>query len=130
MTSMMKAPFQSWGRKRGSTPAPRLLEMPGKQREAEQEAQEIGENHPFVPEMSPEPAQSRAFLESGEAQLVQGDHGEADESDVERVPVEQRDAQQGEGEQDEIDRDAEHRKTVRGACRNWHNQQGSARPFA
>ncbi len=92
-----------------------VLEVLGKQREAEQEPQQIREDHPFVQQMQPEAGESRARLEAREQKLVEDDRGETDQRDFERVMMEQRDAEQREREKNEIDRDAEDLRQCAGA---------------
>ena len=49
ITSSTNPPFQSSGRKRGSTAGTlAVLEVLGQQREAEQQAEQVGEDHPLV----------------------------------------------------------------------------------
>ena len=47
------------------------LEMVGQQREAEQQAEQVGEDHPLVRHVQREAAEPRAGLEAGERQLVE-----------------------------------------------------------
>ena len=53
-------------------------------------------------------AEALALPEPGEEQLVDGDHREPGERDLQRLVMEDRDAEQRQAEQDEVDRDAEH----------------------
>ena len=84
-----------------------VLEVPGQDRKAHQQQEQVREDHPFVLHVQAEAGQSGAELEAGEDQLVQDDRGEAGERDLKRAVVEERHAKQGHGEQDEVDRDAE-----------------------
>ena len=84
-----------------------LLEMPREQREAHQQQEQIGEDHPLVPHMQRKAAEAGAELEAGEGELVGDDGGEAGERDLQGVLMEEGDAQQRRGEQDEIDGNAE-----------------------
>mgnify|MGYP003693943631 CR=1 FL=1 len=63
MTSSTKPPFQSSGRKRGAASPVRDLSSKcfGQQREAQQQAEQVGEDHPFVGEMRDEAGGARAF---------------------------------------------------------------------
>ena len=83
-----------------------FLEMLRQQREAEQQAEQVGEDHPLVQHVQPEAAQSRAGLESGKTKFVERDHGQAGERHLQRVVVKKRDASEGEREQRKIDRHA------------------------
>ena len=55
-----------------------------------------------------EAAETLALPEAGEEQLVDGDHREPGQCDLQRLVMEDRDAEQRQAEQDEVDRDAEH----------------------
>ena len=68
------------------------LEMVREQREAEQQAEQVGEDDPLVRQVRREPAEARAGLEPGEAELVDDDGREAGQRDLQRVMVEQRHA--------------------------------------
>jgi hypothetical protein len=82
--------------------------MSRKQREAEQQAEQIGEDHPLVRHVERQPAQARPGLEAGEAELVQRDDGEARQCHLERVVMKQRHAGQSEAEEHEVDWHAQH----------------------
>ncbi len=92
-----------------------LLEMFGQQGKAQQQAQQIGKNHPLMGEVAEQAWYAIAGLEPGEYQFVQRDRAESRERYLQCVVVEQRDTQQREGEQDEVERDAEHGGWV-GCC--------------
>ena len=81
--------------------------MPRQEREAHQEQEQVGEDHPFVLEVQAEAGEAGAVFEAGEQELVERDGREPGERDCERVMVEQGDPEQGQAEQDEVDRDAE-----------------------
>ncbi len=81
--------------------------MVREQREAEQQAEQVGENHPLVRQVQRQAAEAGAGLEAGEPELVEHDHAEADERDLERMMMKQCDAGEGQAEQHEIDRHAE-----------------------
>ena len=83
------------------------LEIVGKQREAEQQAEKVGEDHPFVQHVQRKTFHPRAGLEPREGELVEHDRAEADESHLQRVMMEQRDAGERQAEQDELERHAE-----------------------
>ena len=91
-----------------------LFEVPREQGKAHQEAEQVGQDDPFMLEMQRQTGQPVAGLETGEHQLVQGDRCQAAEADVQGVVVEQGDAQQGEREEDELERDAGQRRRFAG----------------
>ena len=107
ITSSTKPPCQSAGRKRGSTSGhAALLEVPRQQRESHQQQEQVGEDHPLVPQVQrASPAMPGPSLKPVNSELVSRDDGEAGQRDLQRVVVEQRDAQQRQREQDEVDRD-------------------------
>ena len=59
--------------------------MFGQQREAEQEAEKIREQYPFVRNMVEETGHARTFGERREQELEQRNHGKSDDGDLERV---------------------------------------------
>jgi hypothetical protein len=81
-----------------------LLEVVGQDREAEQQAQQVGEDHPLVQHVLSQAGEARTGLEAGEAELVESDDRKTSQRDLQRVAVKQRNAQQGQPEQDEVDR--------------------------
>ncbi len=94
-----------------------FLEMARQQCEAQQQAEQIDQHHPFVAHVRAEAGDTGAVLEAGEDELVGRDGGQPRERHLQRVVVEQGDAQQRQAEQDEIDGDAEQRRTVAGRKR-------------
>ena len=84
------------------------LEVAREQREAHQQQEQVGQDHPFVLHVQREAGEAGAEFEAGEDQLVERDDRKPGQRDVQRVMVEQRDAQQRQAEQDEIDGNAEH----------------------
>ena len=58
-------------------------------------------------------AEARTEPEAGEEQLVDGDHCESRQRDLQCLVVEDRNAEQRQPEQDEVDRDAEHEYRLR-----------------
>ena len=108
MTSSMKPPFQSSGRiLRQHLRHLAVLEVVREQREAEQQAEQVGEDHPLVRHVGRQAAEAGARLEAGEDELVEDDGREAGERDLQRVAVEERDAGERQTEQHEVDRHAE-----------------------
>ena len=101
------------------------LEVVGKQREAEQQAEKVGENHPLVQHVQRKTFHPRAGFESRKGELVEHDRAEADERDLQRVMMEQRDAGERQAEQNELERHAE-----RGARRSHHRRTGEQAAFA
>ena len=107
ITSNTNAPFPVVGQEaRQDSGNARVLEVLGEQSEAEQQPQEVREDHPLVQEMQPESGKAFAGLEAGERELVQHDCREPDQRDGKNVAVEYRDAQQRQREQDEIEGNA------------------------
>ena len=110
-----------------------VLEVLGEQREAQQQAEEVRQDHPLVAEVSPmNPLKPRAGLKRREEQLVQRDHGEPGERDLQRVVMEERDAKQRQREEDELDRDPEQGGTrcgrrARGEHGRWARRTARAR---
>ncbi len=100
----------------------RFLEVSRQEGEAEQQTQEVREDHPLLVEMREEPGNAAAGLEPREGELVQGR-----KRDPQRVTVKHRDTDEREPEQNEIDRDAEHRGPIRGASRSRRDQHEGAR---
>ena len=70
-----------------------LLEMPRQEREAHEQQEEVGEDHPLVREVAQQPADARAFLESGERRSCRRvTAGSPVSATRQRVVVEERDA--------------------------------------
>jgi hypothetical protein len=65
-----------------------VLEMPGQQRKADQQAQQVGEQHPFVGHVHAESRDAGAGLEPGEHDLVGGDRHQAGQGHLQHVVVE------------------------------------------
>ena len=101
-----------------------VFEVPGQYRETEQQAEQIGNDHPFMRQVAGQPVQAGDTVKPGEAELVQDDGGKAGQRDLERVVVEQSDAEQGGGEQDEFDRDAENLQAIGGVSGQSREQAG------
>ena len=78
---------------------PALLEVLRQQREAEQEAQQVQEDRPFVAEVLHE-VETRGELE-------RGDREQSAHRDLQAVLVRKRHADQGRAEQQELERNAE-----------------------
>jgi hypothetical protein len=100
-----------------------VLEVAGQDGETQQQAQQVGDGHPFVHQVAAQAGEARHAVEIAEAQLVQGDGGKPDQGHPQRVMVEQGHAQQGQGEQDEVHGDAEHGGTLPGPGRGGKRQQ-------
>ena len=84
-----------------------LLEMARQQRKADQQQEQVGQDHPFVLHAAaPGRAKPGPVFESGEEQLVDGDGRKPGQRDLQRVVMKERDAQQRQPKQDEVDRDA------------------------
>ena len=66
-----------------------LFEMPGKQGKAGEQAEQVGDNDPFVAEMANQAGNPGAGLETGEHDLVQADCCQAGQCHVQRVVVEE-----------------------------------------
>ncbi len=80
-----------------------LFEVVGQEREPDEEAKEIGKDHPLVPEMKNKTADAGAGVEPSPGDLIDRDRAKADQCCAKRVVMKQRDAQQGQPEQDKID---------------------------
>ena len=91
-----------------------VLEVPRQDCKAHQQQEQVGQGHPLVVHLQHETAESLALPEPGEEQLVDGDHREPGQRDLQRLVMKDRDAEQRQAEQNEIDRDAEQ---VNGLCR-------------
>jgi len=89
------------------------LEVPGEERKAQQEAEQVREQYPLVHEMQHEPRRTRTFGKRRERDLVERDHDEAGDGDFQRVMVEQRHADQRERKEDEVDGNARNRRWLR-----------------
>ncbi len=85
---------------------PAFLKMPGEQRKAHEQAEQVGKNDPLMLEMADEPRQARAEFEAGKDQLINRDGGKPGHRHLQRVVVEQRNTKQRQPEQDEVDRNA------------------------
>ncbi len=82
-----------------------ILEVLREQREAHEEPEEVGEDHPLVREQAHQAGQPRALRESRKEKLVDGHREETGDRDLERVALQEGDAEEDEREQDEVDRD-------------------------
>ena len=104
----------------------------GQYRKAEQQAEQVGENHPLVREVQAEARDAVAGLEAGHQQLVGDDGGQPDQRHAQRVAVKQCHTQQRQREQDEIDRYAEHRRAfaASGACQRRHCHHRGAQTYS
>ena len=87
--------------------------MPRQDCKAHQQQEKVGEDDPLVLHLQRKAAQSLALSEPGEEQLVDGDHGEPGQRNLQRLVMEDGDAEQRQAEQNEINRDAEQ---VDGLC--------------
>ncbi len=81
--------------------------MTGKEREADDEQEQVGREHPFVAEMTGEPGEPGVAAKRREGELVGDDDRQADDRNAQRMAVQDGDAEQDRREQDEVDRDAE-----------------------
>src|SRR6185436_13361546 len=80
-----------------------FLEVLRQQREAEEEEQQVGEDHPLVGHVSHESLEPGPRLEARERELVEEDHREAGECHRQRMAVEEGATEQREAEKDEIE---------------------------
>jgi hypothetical protein len=62
-----------------------VLEVLREQREAEQESEQVREDHPLVRQVAHEPVDTGAFAKAGERELVRNDDEEPDQRDLQRV---------------------------------------------
>ena len=84
------------------------------QREAQQQPEQVGEQHPFVPEVRDAARDSPAPSANGENSILKSVITASPITrDLQRVMVEQRDADQRQREQDEVDRNAGDRRRFR-----------------
>jgi hypothetical protein len=93
---------------------PAVLEVPRQQCEADQQAEQVGQQHPFVRHVRAETGDAGAGLEAGEHDLVGGDRHQAGQRHLQYVVMEQGDAEQRRRKEDEVHRDAE--QSGRGGC--------------
>ena len=94
-----------------------FLEVPREQRKPHQQAEQVGEHHPFRAEVTDETGDAEPLVKAGERELVEHDDREASERDFERAVMQQRHAQQRQREQDELERNAERLETGAGRKR-------------
>ena len=97
-----------------------LLEVIGQHREAEQQAEQVGQRHPLVRGMRRQARQARAAGEAAHREAPQRDGQRAAQRDLQRVMVQRRDAEQRQREEQELDRNAQrsHRRQLsRGSAR-------------
>ncbi|WP_228218546.1 hypothetical protein [Aromatoleum toluclasticum] len=80
-----------------------LLEVPREDREAHQQAEQVGEGDPIMAEVTQPPCDTGTRRETGKYYIVLADDVEAGLRDLQGVVVEQRHAEQRERKQDEID---------------------------
>ena len=92
---------------------PARFEMFGQQREAEQEAEKICQQHPFVRQVLEKTGHARTLGERRKQELEDGNHGKSDDGDLERVMMKDRYTDQRQCEQNEIDRYAGDRRRLR-----------------
>ncbi len=90
-----------------------VLEVPRQQREADQQREQVGEDHPLLDEVKPQSEQTRLPVEIAEEDFESHDCGKARERDGQRVAMKQSHTQQRQSKEDELDRDAH---CERGAC--------------
>ena len=84
----------------------RLLEVVGQQREAEQQAEQVGNGHPLVAQKAHQPRHTGHAREVRQQQLVQRDDDQARHRHLERVVMKQRHAEQRQCKEEKINRDA------------------------
>ena len=92
----------------------------GQHREAEQQAEQVGQRHPLVRGMRRQARQARAAGEAADREAPQRDGERAAQRDLQRVMVQRRDAEQRQREEQELDRNAQrsHRRQLsRGSAR-------------
>lgn len=83
-----------------------LFKMAGKQRKAGEQAEEVGNRHPFMTEESHETGKTGTSLEAGKNDLVQADGKQAGKRNIKRCMMKERHTEQGQAEEDEIDGNA------------------------
>jgi hypothetical protein len=105
------------------------LEVLGQQRKAEQQAQQVGEQHPFLAEVIEPAGDAGSFRERRKRDLEQRYHDHAADGDRQRMVVKQRDSDQGQPEQQEIDRHTGNRRRLdrRSTCHGGQQQQDGYR---
>ena len=86
--------------------------MPGQQRKAHQEQEQIGERDPLMRHVVAEAGEAGAVLETGEDEFVHDDRGKAAEGDLKRLVMEQRDPEQRQREEDEVDGYSKHKTLI------------------
>ena len=83
-----------------------LFEVAREQGKTHEQAEQVGQHHPFVLEVPGQAGRPVAGLETGEQQFVKRDRRQAGQPDVQRVVVKQRNAEQGQRKENEVERDA------------------------
>ena len=84
-----------------------LLEMRGEQREADEQEEQVDEDHRLVREVGRESVDAGPCREAGDQPLVRDDGHEAGGRDRQRPAMEQRDAHERRAEDQELDRKAQ-----------------------
>ena len=91
-----------------------LFKMAGEQRKTGEQAEQVGNRHPFMTKMPGKTSHADTGLEAGKNDLVQADREQPGQRHVQRGMVKERHAEQGRCKQDEIDGNATHRRQVTG----------------
>ena len=100
--------------------------MSGQQRKADQQAEQIDEQHPLVRHVQSEAGHAGAGLEAGKQDLVGGDGGQTGQRYLQYMVVEQCDAEQCGGEENEVDGNTHQRRPFGARCgeRQRRGEQG------
>ena len=96
------------GRIYGSFGDAALLEMAREQGKSHEEAEEVGEDDPFVGHVRSEPSEARAGRKAREGKLVGQDRCKTAQRDSERVAMEERHPEKHHSEEDEVDGCSKH----------------------
>jgi hypothetical protein len=105
-----------------------VLEVACQQRKADQQAEQIDQQNPFVRHVRPEAGDAVTGLEAGDRDLVQHNHRQTAQRHLQHMVMEQRHAEQRRREQDEVHGIAEKFGAIGGPGRRGQRQhQGTAR---
>ncbi len=94
-----------------------VLEMAGQKRKADQQAEQIDQQHPLMRHVQAESSQAFSGLEAGEQDLVGGNCHHASEGHWQGMMVKQGDAEKCRGEENEIDGNAGDGRLLSTRCR-------------
>ena len=104
--------------------------MRGEQRETDEQAEQVHEDHPLVTEVAEQAEHSAARRETGDEEFVQRDDRQARHRNLQRSIVKDRDPDECEAEEDEVDRNAEARDffDVRRPTHDGHDDNRQQNP--